>query len=76
MKTTFSDKQRIYMASMGKIFRVTHICETIEEANDESRKNSGRIGVIATDNAGRHYLAELYGSIAPSAILNDLKTSS
>lgn len=70
-KTAFNNPIGLYAASMGKIFRVTHICDTQEEANEECRKRSD-IGLIMSDDAGRHYLAELYGSVCPSAIMADL----
>ncbi len=41
-----------------KLFEVTHICATIKEAN-EIMKDNPDIGVISTDDAGRHYLAKL-----------------
>ncbi len=67
-----SDPMKIYMASMGKVFRITHICLDMDEANSVLEKNKD-IACIAEDNNGLVYLAEQYGSIAPSEILNDLR---
>jgi hypothetical protein len=64
----------LYCCSMRKVFRVTHVCRSMEEANAimEKRKD---IGCIAEDNNGLVYLAEHYGAIAPSAILKDHQLS-
>lgn len=70
-KAAFTNPIGLYAASMRKIFRVTHVCDTMEEANEECRRNPG-IGLIMQDEAGRHYLADLYGSVCPSAIMADL----
>lgn len=72
MTTTFTNSIHVYAASMGKMFRVTHICENDDDANEECRKNPD-VGVIMSDNAGRIYLAELYGSVCPSAIIEDIQ---
>lgn len=63
-------EMKVYVASMGKIFRVTAIARSDEEANRicERDRNSA---VIACDKSGLVYLAEQYGSVCPSAILND-----
>jgi len=72
MKTKLTDGMRLYCCSMGKVFRVTHICDTAEEANSLIEKNN-HTALIACDESGRHYLAEQYGSIAPSAIMDDMR---
>lgn len=61
-----------YAASMGKIFRVTHIVDTDDEANAIMERNRD-IGLISKDKHGHLFLAELHGSVCPSAILNDMK---
>jgi hypothetical protein len=63
---------RMYMCSMGKIFRVTHICDSTEDANRTMETNKDT-ALIAEDRAGRCFLALQYGSIAPSAIMDDMK---
>lgn len=63
----------LYAASMGKIFRVRWICRTDDEANAVMERNPG-VGLIAQDQNGLLYLAELYGSVCPSVILADIKT--
>ena len=66
------DPMRLYVASMRKIFRVTHVCGTLEEANEVMAEHSDT-AAIAEDKDGRIYLAEQYGSVCPSAILLDMK---
>lgn len=63
-------EMRIYVASMGKLFRVIAIARSDDEANKicERDKNAA---VIACDKSGLVYLAEQYGAVCPSAILND-----
>ena len=63
----------LYAASMGRVFRVTHICPDTESANAVMAKDHDTVS-IAEDNNGFVYLAEAYGSIAPSAILHDLQS--
>lgn len=65
---------RIYVASMGKIFRVTAIARSDEEAN-RICANDRDSAVVACDKSGLVYIAEQYGSVCPSAILDDLKTA-
>jgi len=65
---------QLYAASMGKIFRVTHVCQTTDEANKAMEQDSS-IGMIAEDQQGRIYLAELYGPVCPSAILDNYRRS-
>jgi len=72
MKTKLTDGIRLYACSMGKVFRVTHVCANDADANEECRKNKD-VGCIAVDKNGFVYLAKLYGSIAPSAILDDAR---
>lgn len=61
----------LYCASMGKIFRVTHVCRDADEANRVMEKND-RVTLIAEDKAGLCYLAEKYGAVCPSAIMADV----
>lgn len=74
MKTLkFNNPQmQLYMASMGKIFRVTAVCKTIEEANAIMERDRDQ-ALIAEDCNGFCYLAEQYGHVAPSAILENLR---
>lgn len=62
---------RLYCCSMGKVFRVTRICNTTEEAN-EAMKRDRESAMIAEDGEGRIFLARQYGSVAPSEILKDV----
>lgn len=55
---------RIYCASMGKIFRVTAIVKTDDEANRICERDTDQT-VIAVDQNGLVYLAEQYGSVCP-----------
>jgi hypothetical protein len=66
--TKLSDGVQIFAASMGKIFRVTHVCKTASEAN-KAMEQDGKTTLIAIDNNGLHYLANQYGSKCPSALL-------
>lgn len=61
---------RLYACSMGKVFRVTHICRSSDEAN-KVMERTPNTALIAEDNTGLCYLANQYGSLAPSAILED-----
>jgi hypothetical protein len=63
-------EMRLYVASMGKIFRVVHVARTDAEANAICAKHTD-VGVMACDKSGLVYIAGLYGSVCPSAILND-----
>jgi hypothetical protein len=72
MKLNLTNDIGLYAASMGKIFRVTHICDTIEEANAIMEKNRD-IGLISQDKRGHLFLAELYGSVCPSVIMEDIR---
>ncbi len=68
----FDNPMQIYCASMGKVFRVATVASTEQQANDFCTRHRDT-GVICKDNNGLIYIAELYGSIAPSAILQDMK---
>jgi hypothetical protein len=70
--TKFENDVVMYACSMGKVFRVTHICDTDAEANAVMEKVPDT-ALICMDNKKRLYLARQYGSIAPSSILKDLK---
>jgi hypothetical protein len=73
MKTTkLSNGIALYAASMGKLFRVTHICLDGAQAN-QAMSQDKTIALIAEDRNGLCYLAKTYGNVAPSAILDDLK---
>ena len=58
----------LYMASMGKIFRVMAVCADNNEANNFCAKNTN-CGVIAADDNGLVYVAELYGKTIKSSPL-------
>lgn len=61
----------IYCKSMGKIFRVTHIATSEEDANNYCAKHADT-GVIAVDReAGLVFIAELYSITVPSNVLPD-----
>lgn len=72
MKTLKLDNPEMVacVASMGKMFKVTAICKSDEEANIICRKNPDT-GVIATDCNGLVYIAELYGHTIKSQIIKD-----
>ena len=57
-----------YAASMGELFSVRYIADTDEEANQFMERNNDT-GLTAQDNKGRLYIANLYGSVCPSAVL-------
>lgn len=59
----------VYVKSMGKLFRVTAICRSAEEANTIMEKDSDQM-VIAEDCTGLVYLAEQYGSVCPSNLVD------
>lgn len=63
---------RVYIASMGKMFRVTAIARSMDEANKIMERDSKQT-VIAEDRTGLIYLAEQYGTVCPSAIIQDMK---
>lgn len=56
---------KLYAASMGKVFPVTHIADTTEAANAIMAKVRDT-GAIAEDEQGRIYMAELYGWRMPT----------
>ena len=60
----------LYVKSMGKLFRVHAIAETVEDANRCMERDKS-LAMIAEDKAGRIYLAEQYGSICPSQLVKD-----
>lgn len=73
MKTTKLDNGiLLYAVSMGKIFRVTHILPDMDSAN-KAMEQDRDIALIAEDNNGLCYLAEQYGSVCPSAIMDDTR---
>lgn len=58
-----------YAASMGNRLHVLRsIADTDEEVNQFMERNNDT-GLIAQDNKGRLYIANLYGSVCPSAVL-------
>jgi hypothetical protein len=65
------DPMRLYVASMGKIFRVTHVCLSMQEANAVCERHRDT-AVIAEDPNGLVYLAEQYGAVCPSAVMADI----
>lgn len=73
MKTTrLQNGISLYAASMGKIFRVTHVLPDAETAN-QAMEDDRNTALIAVDNNGLHYLAEQYGAVCPSAIMDDIR---
>ena len=48
----------LYIESDGDYFQVSNVCATTEESNAICLKRDD-VGIIATDNEGRHYLASL-----------------
>ena len=72
MTTKLSNEIQIYACSMGKVFRVTHVCQNVEEANCIMERDRDT-ALIAEDNNGFCYLAEQYGSVAPSVIMEDMR---
>jgi len=65
-----SDGVQVYCKSMGKVFRVTHIAKSDDEANEFMRKNKDT-AVIAVDRSGLVYIAELYQMTIKSNTLPD-----
>lgn len=65
-----TDDIKIYCKSMGKIFRVSHIAKTIEEANKFTESHTDT-GVIAEDKNGLIYIAEIYSITVKSNLLPD-----
>ena len=68
--TRLNNNISLYCCSMGKVFRVTHVCTDADESNATMAANPDTT-LIAIDNNGLHYLALMHGAIAPSAILTD-----
>ena len=58
----------VYVKSMSKLFRVTAICRSADEANSIMEKDSKQM-VIAEDSTGLVYLAEQYGAVCPSNLI-------
>lgn len=73
--TKLQDGIQLYAASMGKIFRVTHVLPDMDAAN-KAMAQDRNIALIAEDNNGLCYLAEQYGVVCPSAILDDVRRHS
>lgn len=71
MTTKLDNGICLYACSMGKLFRVTHICRTMADANKEMDRDN-TTALIAEDNTGLCYLAKQYGSVAPSAVIDDM----
>ncbi len=65
-----SNGVNIYCKSMRKIFRVAHIAKTADEAN-AFMANHSDTGLIAEDQTGLLYIAELYSMTVPSSVLPD-----
>lgn len=61
---------KVYCKSMGKVFRVAHIAKTMDEAN-QFMENHRDTGMIAEDNNGLIYIAELYEMTIESDLLPD-----
>lgn len=67
---TLTDGMKLYIKSMGKVFRVFAICDSDEEANAYCARHSDA-AVVAVDHLGRVYLAEQYGALCPSELIKD-----
>jgi hypothetical protein len=63
-------EMRVYVASMGKLFRVTAIAQSDEEANEYCAGHDGQ-GVIAEDKSGLIYIADRYGHTCPTALIDN-----
>ena len=61
----------LYIKSMGKLFKVTAICRTIEEANNIMEKDKDQ-AMIGEDKSGLIFLAEQYAAICPSHVIKDI----
>lgn len=61
-------EMKLFVASMGKLFQVTAIATSDEEANEHCAKND-REGVIACDKYGLIYIADIYGRKCPSELI-------
>jgi len=67
-----NNEMGLFVCSMGKVFRVLYICETAAEANEIMKRDSAAL-VIAQDNNGLIYLANQYGSVAPAAVMQNMR---
>ena len=63
-----SNNVHVYCKSMGKVFRVTHIARTDQEANEFCDRHPDS-AVIAVDGSGLVYIAEKYAMTVPSSVL-------
>jgi hypothetical protein len=71
MKLEFTDdSMSLYVKSMGKLFRVLAVADTVAEANEICRKND-KAAVIAEDLSGRIYMANKYSAVCPSHFVKD-----
>ena len=62
---------KLYAASMGKVFRVTHIATSVDEANTYCEKHPDS-GVIAEDTQkGIIFVAHRYSTKLSSKVLED-----
>ena len=60
-----------FCLSMGKVFEVTDVCNTADEANKIMERNSNT-ALIAEDDKGHFYLACQYGAKCPSDLISKL----
>lgn len=76
MKTLKFDnpKMSLYVKSTGRLFKITAVCRTNEEANEVCRKNPD-MAVMACDCNELVYLAEKYSAICPSHVIKDMENS-
>jgi hypothetical protein len=72
MKPNLSNNLHLFVASMGKIFRITDICHTMEEANAIMARHSDRAMIAEDAKAGLIFLAEKYGPKCPSSVIKQL----
>jgi len=60
----------LYMKSMGKLFKVTAVCKSTDEANAIMERDREQ-ACIAEDCNGLVYLAHQYGQTVPSHLIPD-----
>lgn len=65
-----SNGVKVYCKSMGQVFRIQHIAKNIGDANWFCRRHAD-CGVIAEDNQGLVYIAELMQLKVSSSTLPD-----
>ncbi len=64
------DEIKVYIKSMGKVFRVRFIAKTDAEANDYMSRHNDT-GVMAVDKTGLVYICDFYQITVKSDVLPD-----